>query len=304
MNTVLYYIMYALLGLVALLPLRVLYVFSNIVYFILFYVVRYRRNVTRKNLDETFPNKTPAERLEIEQKFYRNFADYIFETIKLLHISDKQISQRMRFENTELIDSLLEQGKSIVVYFSHCGNWEWAPSITLHTSAGPDIVYTQVYRPLRNKVFDRLMLKVRSRFGSVSIPKSQTLRRLIHYKNDGKLTVNGFMSDQKQSHGDPTVVTTFLGRPTAFISGTETLARKLKFAAVYWDMQKPARGHYKLVAHLLDDGTYATPRGRLTLDYAAMLEKTIQRQPSIWLWTHKRWKYPIVLSQDEQQQID
>lgn len=147
MDKFLYYIMYALLKVVALLPLGVLYVFADIVYLVLFHVVRYRRHVVTKNLAETFTDMTPQQRLEIEKKFYRNFADYIFETIKLLHISDKEMSRRMVFENVGLIDDLLDSGKSIVIYFSHCGNWEWAPSVTLHTKNSPGIVYTRSTAP-------------------------------------------------------------------------------------------------------------------------------------------------------------
>jgi len=280
-------------------PLAVLYVFADMIYLLLFYVVRYRRSVTEKNLAECFPSMTGAQRGEIERRFYRNFADYIVETVKLLHMSDAEMSRRMTFENIGLIDKLTSEGRSIVVYFSHCGNWEWAPSVTLHAHCDYNLAYCQVYRPLRNRVFDRLMLKVRSRFGSVSITKSTVLRQLIRYKSQGIRTVTGFMSDQKQSHGDPSVVTTLFGRPTAFISGTETLARKLGFAAIYWDMYKVSRGHYRIVCRLLDDGAYGSMPGQLTRDYARMLENTVLRDPSIWLWTHKRWKYPVVISADE-----
>ena len=146
----------------ALLPLGALYVISDGVALLLRHVVRYRRKVVRKNLAESFPDKSAAELRDIERRFYRNFADYIFETVKLLHISDKEMSRRMVFENIELVDRLLGEGRSIAVYFSHCGNWEWAPSITLHTAFPPDhgAVYGQVYRPLRNHRFDALMLRL------------------------------------------------------------------------------------------------------------------------------------------------
>ena len=105
------------------------------------------------------------------------------------------------------------------------------------------------------------------------------------------------MSDQKPSHGDPTYVTMFLNRPTAFITGTETLATRMGMAAVYWDMEKISRGHYRIVTRLLDDGSHQAPRGELTQNYALLLETTIRRNPSIWLWTHKRWKNKVTLEQ-------
>lgn len=289
-------ILYWLLKPLAILPLSLLYVFSDIVFFFLYHIIRYRRRVVEDNLRKTFTDKNDEERRTIARQFYRNFADYIFETIKLLHISDREISRRMVFDDTSVLDDLAANGTSVAVYFSHCGNWEWAPSITLHSHPeGVDVDYCQIYRPLVNAAFDSLMLRVRSRFGSISIAKSNTLRKLLELKREGKVTVTGFMSDQKPSHGDPTLPLMFLGRPTAFITGTETLARKLKMGAIYWDMYKESRGHYRIVTRLIASNVAETEQGSVTRTYASMLEKTILRNPSIWLWTHKRWKKPVMI---------
>lgn len=277
------------------LPLKVMYALSDIAFVLVYYVARYRRRVVDDNLAQCFPDIDQKARAAIRRQFYRNFCDTFVEAVKLLHISDKEICQRMQFENTALIDKLLSQGKSVAVYFSHCGNWEWAPSVTLHTTHHQGVEYCQVYRPLRNHAFDSLMLRIRSRFGSLSFAKATVFRDLVHLKRDNILTVTGFMSDQKPSHNDPTVVTMFLNRPTAFISGTETLARRIGLAAIYWDMEKTARGHYRITCRLLDDGTHAGEPGTLTRNYAAMLQDTITRNPAIWLWTHKRWKIPVTM---------
>lgn len=288
-------ILIAILSAFAHLPLRVMYVLADIAFVVIYHMVRYRRRVVDDNLAQCFPDMDQKARAAIRRQFYRNFCDTFVEAVKLLHISDKEICQRMQFENTALIDELLSQGKSVAVYFSHCGNWEWAPSVTLHTTHHQGVEYCQVYRPLRNHAFDALMLRIRSRFGSLSFAKATVFRDLVHLKRDNVLTVTGFMSDQKPSHNDPTVVTMFLNRPTAFISGTETLARRMGLAAIYWDMEKTARGHYRITCRLLDDGTHAGEPGTLTRNYAAMLQDTITRNPAIWLWSHKRWKIPVTM---------
>ncbi len=292
METVLYYLLRPL----AFLPLKCLYLLSDFIYFVLYYIIRYRKREVDDNLRQCFPDVTAERRRAVSRLFYRNFADYIFETIKLFHISDREIKRRMVFENTEAIDRFVAQGRSVAVYFSHCGNWEWAPSITLHSHTdGVRTAFCQVYRPLKNKAFDGLMLRLRSRFGSVSLPKSTVLRRLIALRRDGFVTVTGVMSDQKPSHGDPTLPLLFLGRPTAFITGTEELARRMKMAAVYWDMYKDSRGYYRIVTRVIADDVSETAPGDVTRVYASMLQQTIQRNPSIWLWTHKRWKIPVTL---------
>ena len=297
MNDLGYRITLALLYALALLPMRVLYVLSDFLYLVVYHVARYRRKLVRENLAACFPDRNETDRRDIEKKFYRNFTDYIVETVKLLHISDAEIKRRMQFENIELIDRLTAEGRSVVIYFSHCGNWEWATSMTLHVRHDADshVEYCQVYRPLRSEITDRLMLRLRSRFGSLSFPKSSVLRDLIKLRRNGVTSVTGFMSDQKPSHGDPTVVTTLLNRPTAMISGTETLARKLDMAVIYWAMEKPGRGRYRLTCRLICENPAEMTEHSITLSYAAMLQETIERNPSIWLWTHNRWKYPVQL---------
>ncbi len=280
----------------AYLPMGVLYVFSDITYIIIYYIARYRRHIVRRNIDACFVDRDIEWRRKIERDFYRNFTDQLFETIKLLHIPDEEISRRVTFDGLEQLDEITASGRDVVLYFAHCGNWEWAPSMTLHMHPSVPVNFCQVYRPLRSQATDWLMLKVRSRFGSYSFPKASVMRDLIRLRRDGVRSVTGFMSDQKPSHNDPTVVTTFLGRPTAFISGTETLARRMNMATAYWDMEKTSRGHYHLTCRVIETPSDAE-FGTTTRIYANLLEKTILRNPAIWLWSHNRWKNPVKINQ-------
>ncbi len=285
----------------ACLPLSVLYGLSTVTAVVLHRVVRYRRRVVRSNLEAAFPDKSQAERRDIERRFYHNFTDNFVETLKLLHITDEEMARRMEFVNTDIIDSLMDQGKSIVVYFGHFFNWEWAPSISLHTRHKPSdkVAFAQIYRPLRSQAFDGLMLGIRSRFGSESIDKKVALRRLLQYRREGRVSITGFMSDQHPSHGDPGLVTTFMEQPTAIITGTETLARRLGMALIYWDMERLGRGRYRITTRHIADDAASLPEGEATRRYAQMLETTIRRDPSIWLWSHKRWKHKVTLPDNE-----
>lgn len=285
----------------ACLPLSVLYGLSTVTAVVLHRIVRYRRRVVRSNLEAAFPDKSQAERRDIERRFYHNFTDNFVETLKLLHITDEEMARRMEFVNTDIIDSIMDQGKSIVVYFGHFFNWEWAPSISLHTCHKPSdkVAFAQIYRPLRSEAFDGLMLGIRSRFGSESIDKKVALRRLLQYRREGRVSITGFMSDQHPSHGDPGLVTTFMEQPTAIITGTETLARRLGMALIYWDMERLGRGRYRITTRHIADDAASLPEGEATRRYAQMLETTIRRDPSIWLWSHKRWKHKVTLPDNE-----
>ncbi len=289
----------ALLWTLSRMPFRVLYFLSDVMCFVTHRVARYRLKVVRGNLADTFPGKSRAELRRIEKEFYLNLTDYFVETVKLNHISDSEVLKRFKFEDVDVVDRLLASDKSIVCYFAHCFNWEWATSITLWSRYRDDarVEFSQVYRPLKNKWFDAYFLRLRSRFGSVSYQKRSVLRDLLRLRRDGPLAVCGFMSDQKPSHGDPTHPMLFLGRPTAMITGTETLARKLGMAAVYMDMYKLSRGHYKIKMRLLADDASVLEPMELTERYAGVLQHTIERNPAIWLWSHKRWRNPVVLPQ-------
>lgn len=289
--------LYPIYSAAARLPWGFLYALADIAAPMLRLAVRYRRKTVRRNLDMAYPELTVKERRRIERQFYRNLADDFVETLKLLHITDDEMRHRMEFRNTELIDRLMEEGRSIVVYFGHFFNWEWAPSVSLHTARKPSdkTVFAQIYRRLRDKKFDALMLRLRSRFHSESIEKSRSLRRLMTMKRDGTVSITGFMSDQHPSHGDPGYITTLMGIPTAIISGTESLARRLDMSVIYWDMEKTSRGHYRITSRLIAERPDELAEGEITAAYARMLETTIRRDPALWLWSHKRWKRPVKL---------
>lgn len=271
------------------------YFLADILYFLIYRLGRYRLRTVRDNLRRAFPTRGEKELREIERRFYRNFADSVVETLRLRWISDREMMRRMEFVNTAEIDRLMASGKSIVVYFAHTFNWEWAPSVSLHTRLKPsaDVVFAQIYRPLKSEFFNNMMLRLRARFHSESFPKASALRCLLKLRKRGAVSITGFMSDQHPSHGDHGHLTTLLGIPTLMITGTETLGRKLGMAAVYWDMEKTSRGHYRITTVPIADDLSTVPEGEATERYTRLLEQTILRDPAIWLWSHKRWKHPI-----------
>lgn len=282
------------------LPLRVLYGLADLLYGVI-RIAGYRRKVVVANLKASFPEMSEKEIDRTARQFFRNFADYIVETIKLLHISDEEMRRRMTFSNVEIIDEAVAQGRPVVCYFSHTGNWEWAPSVILWSrfKAHEEVEFCQIYRPLRNEWFDRLMLQIRGRFGAVSLPKRRSFLDLLRYRKNGIPTVTGFMSDQKPSHGDVLHIVEFLNHPTAMITGTETVCRRLDAVPVYWEMSKPSRGHYHIDVRPMKPGETGS-QYPLTDLYAKMLEANIRRDPSLWLWSHKRWKIPVDPSMEGQ----
>ncbi len=277
----------ALLWLLSKLPFCVLYAVADFIAFIAYRVVKYRVKVVRRNLEDSFPEKTAEELRSIEAKFYSHLSDYFVETIKLPAMTAKQMKRRMRFENTELIDRLFAQGKSMIIYTSHFGNWEWITSVAEWCQT-KDAVYAHVYKPLRNKWFDNYFLRIRGVYNH-SIPMQSVLRQLVEWRKEGVLSITGFLSDQCPRRISEKVVVDFLGRPTAFIAGTEEIARKFKMPVLYFDTRCEARGYYVSRITLLSEDASLEQKGRLTEKYAQYLESSIRTTPEAYLWSHNRW---------------
>ncbi|MCW1734872.1 lysophospholipid acyltransferase family protein [Anaerorudis cellulosivorans] len=284
-----YYLLYGISYLHALLPLSVLYVLSDALYFFLYYIARYRRKVVRKNLTNAFPFKGKVEIEKIEKDFYRFLCDYYVETIKLLHISDEEVKQRMRFDNPELLNELAKNGNSCFMSLGHYGNWEYVPSVGFYLS--PEIVQGQIYKQLHNSVFDRFFLKIRSRFSPKCIEMGEAFRTIVKNRNEGRSMLIGFINDQRPPRYYDQYWTTFLNQDTLVLTGMERIAAKFGFAVVYLDMQRVKRGYYRGTFSVITlDASKEEPYA-VTEKYMRELEKTILRDPAYWLWSHNRWKF-------------
>ncbi len=272
----------------ALLPLSILYIFSDILYVIIYRCGKYRLNIVRQNLRRAFPDAGEKTLKETEQKFYHHFCDNIVETIKLLHISNRELEKRIQVNNSKLVQSLIEQNKSAILFLGHYGNWEWVPAITLTYS--PSIISGQIYRPLKDLAFNRLMLKIRSRFRTISIPQKRAFRTLLRIKKEQKIFVVGFIADQRPNSTTLHHWIQFFHQDTAYASGGEEIGNRIEAEYLYLDIEKIKRGHYKMtfreIIPLQDNQEYPYTR-----QYLKMLEQSILREPAYWLWTHRRWLF-------------
>ncbi|MCQ2197541.1 MAG: lysophospholipid acyltransferase family protein [Bacteroidaceae bacterium] len=286
---VIYYLLYAIVYVHSLLPLWFLYGLSNLLYLLIYKVVGYRKKLVRKHLADCFPEKDEKERSRIEHAFYHWFCDYIYETIKLTSMSKKQMQCRVTYHNLEYFNKLMKEKRNVVLYLGHYCNWEWVTSIGLHVPEGT--MGGQVYHPLENKAFNALMLKVRSSMGPESISMINILRHIIKVRKEGKNCVIGFISDQVPLFPATRYWTDFLNhKDTLVITGTEQIAKSCDFACVYLDISRPKRGYYDINIVPMTETPKAHADWEITEMYFRLFEKTIQRNPEYWLWTHNRWK--------------
>ena len=283
-----YHILFFLLYLLSLLPMRLLYLLSDCLFFPLFHIVKYRRKVVEKQLDECFPEKSMQERRAIERQFYHFFCDYLVEVIKLFSISKKEMMRRMKFVGIEQVREELKDKKFCFLYLGHYCNWEYIASLSYWL---PEIHCGQIYHRIYNQAFDELFLKLRGQFGGESILMKDTLRRILTLRNQEKKVMIGFIADQLPKWENMHHWTTFLNHDTSFFIGAERIAKQVDAALYYVDVERVKRGYYYQVRfRLMTLHPKEFPDYELTDQYARLLEESICRQPAYWLWTHKRWK--------------
>lgn len=284
----LYYIVFAVWYVFSLLPLRIHYVLSDLLFWLLYGVVGYRKAVIRKNLRESFPEKSEEELRKIARGYYHFFCDYIVETIKMMTISKENIRRRLTFKGTELVDEIVESGQSCAVYLGHLCNWEWVTSLPLWVT--PKAQCGQIYHPLENKEFDRLFLYSRQRFGATCIAMQDTLREIVNYRSKNQPVVIGYISDQVPFWTNIHHWVDFLHHDTPVLTGTERIAKKVNHAVFFLDVHRVRRGYYEAEFKLMTREPQKKDDFEITDIYFKLLEESIRRAPEFWLWSHNRWK--------------
>ncbi len=282
-----YYLVYSTFSLIAMLPFRVLYLISDMLYVIVYKLVRYRRKVVRKNLRNSFPTKGSKELLVIEKEFYRHFCDYFVETIKTLRITDEEIRERMVFENLDIIEELTKDGNSCLLSLGHYGNWEWVPSIVMHLPER--IKLGMVYKRLSSKDFDDLFLRIRARFGPKAIEMKSIYRTIVRNRNEGVTMLLGFLNDQRPRKHANEYWLEFMNQDTLAQTGMERIASQMGFSVAYLDIVKIKRGYFKCSVSAITSNASKEEEYFVTDLYTKKLEQTINNNPAYYLWTHNKW---------------
>ena len=265
--------------------MRVLYLFSDIIAFFLYYVFRYRKKVVMANLLQALPAKTDKEREGIAKKFYRNFVDNWAETLKLLSISKRLMNKRVT-GNFEVFHQLYATGKAVQVNLGHFFNWE---IMTLHAGINQPYTFLTVYFPQNNRIMNRLVLYVRGRWGNPLLPSSDMARAIIPWRKKQYLIALG--ADQRPAIPDNAYWLNFLNKPAGFVKGPEKYARGQGIPVVMMTTTRKKRGYYHFDYFLLCADPKKLPEGELIRQYVRHLEENIQLQPDLYLWSHKRWKH-------------
>ena len=266
-------------------PFWMLYLISDFLSFLLYKVLRYRRKIIMLNLKKSFPEKSQQELEQIAKKYYKNLADISVEWFKGFSLSEKQLFQRYKIVNPELITDYLNEKKSIIIIGSHYCNWEWGA-----LSFGLQFKQRAIgfYKPLKNRYTDKYIRIKRAAWGMHLISIKDTYRAFINNLNFPSIYF--MISDQSPSNMDKAIWVNFLNQDTPCLHGPELYARKMNYALIYGDAQRIKRGYYTITLSLIESQPRETTPTEITKKMMAKLESIIIQKPENWLWSHKRWK--------------
>ena len=287
MQLLAYILIYPFLWLVSILPFRLLYAFSDVLYLLIYHVFGYRTKTVKENLNLVFPDKSEEEKERITKAFYHHLCDMILESIKSMTISDSDMKKRFVFTNVEEIHKLEKINKSIVLMCGHYGSWEWIFVLQEYVNHKG----YAVYKRLANKYFDRLAKRIRAKYNSDLITTKETIPTLTKTKERGELTINGFVSDQSPLVNKAYHWNEFMGIKVPIHTGAEMLAKKLDMAVVFFGVKRIKRGYYETTFKTICINPNEYKNYEITDIFNKLVEAQINEAPEYYLWTHKRWKH-------------
>lgn len=287
MQLLAYIIVYPFLWLISLLPFRILYIISDVVFLFVYYVFGYRRKVVTNNIKMALPNKTDKEVANIRKKFYRHLCDMLVEAIKSITVSEKEIIKRYVFTNLEDLHELENEKRSVVLMMGHYGSWEWIFILQKHVN----YIGYAVYKQLSNKYFDKLVKRIRARYNSYLITTKETFPTLIKAKRNKELTFNGFVFDQSPKLDKAVYWQNFMGIKVPVHVGAEILAKRLDMTTLFLKVKKVKRGYYEATFTDIIRNPKAYKDFDITDISLKRVEEQIHEAPEFYLWTHKRWKH-------------
>ena len=268
------------------LPLRILYILSDILAFLLWHVINYRKELVLSNLTNSFPDKSPREIKALAREYYKHMSDILFETIKSLTISPEELRRRVTFTNMEILEEYKAQNTSVFLHTMHWGNWEL---LLLSGCVQLPYIIDTVYKPLSHKRFDEMIFKSRSRFGGRPMAMKDTMREILKRKED--LRAYALCADQAPDPRSKKYWGKIFNQDTAFYYGPELLPKFTKFPVVFIATERIRRGYYKAEIQKFAEPPYAKDSHELMEKYIAKVEEMVRRDPAAWLWSHNRWKH-------------
>jgi len=286
MHLLAYLLVYPIVWFISILPFRIFYFFSDLVYVLVYHIIGYRKAVVTENLTLAFPEKSEKEIKTIRKKFYKHLCDLFLEMTKTMAMSEKEMLKRFKYTNPEFIQDL-ETRKSVAVMTSHYANWEWTVILQHHVQSQ----CFAIYKRIRNPYFDKLAQRVRAKFNSKLVTSKNSIPLILSNKRNNVASIYGFASDQSPKLNKAFHWQNFMGHNIPVFTGAEMLAKKCDLAVCYLNTVKVKRGYYEATFIPITENPKDFENYQITDKFLELVEKQIRETPEYYLWTHKRWKH-------------
>ncbi len=287
MNFIVFIIVYPVIWLISILPFRVLYIISDGIYFLIYYIFGYRKKVVLDNLNLAFPNNSLSENKKLRKQFYHHFVDVFMEMIKSFTASKETVYKHYKFTNIDFFTDLYKDGKSVVLMGSHYANWEWIMSLDSFVDYKGYAAYTKVNNPY----FNSKTLNSRAKFGTHLIQTSKIISEMQQNQKNKVQAMYGLLSDQSPQLKKTFYWTEFLGVKVPVHTGAEMLAKRYDMNVVFMEVKKVKRGYYETTFSLITNDASSIPDYQITDMFLAKAEKQIRTEPAYYFWTHRRFKH-------------
>ncbi|NNT72733.1 lipid A biosynthesis acyltransferase [Flavobacterium sp. IMCC34852] len=287
MQLLVFLLLYPIIWFMSKMPFRVLYLISDLVYILVYYLIGYRKKIVGQNLAAALPHLSDKERKAIERKSYRHLCDMFLEMMKTMSISEGEMNKRFQFTNIEALTVMEKQGKSIAVLMAHYASYEWAISLNNFSN----LTGYAIYKRVGNVYFDKLVKDIRLKFKAQLITTRETIPTIEKNHLENRLGLYGFASDQSPQLSKTHHWGTFLGIETPIHTGAEMLAKRFDMNVIFLKVKKVKRGYYEATLETMFDHPKEVPNYQISDEFLRRVEKQIYEAPEYYLWTHKRWKH-------------
>lgn len=287
MQFIVFAITYPIIWVLSRLPMRILYIKSDIFFFLIYHVIGYRKTVVLENLKLAFPNKPEQELLRIRKKFFKHLMDLLMESVKAFSISEKEILKRYTYKNPELVNKYAKEGRNIALVGAHQANWEWSTSLALVLN----IDVLGAYTKLNNKYFEKAVRKSREKFGVIGYKTSDMIKGMKQRFSKKEKGAYILLSDQSPQPHKTYYWREFFNIKVPVHTGAEMLSKRFDLVVINYVAKKVKRGHYEVEFQLITDQPKEFENYQVTDRYTELTEKNILEQPEFYLWSHKRFKH-------------
>ena len=287
MQFLIFIITYPFIWMLSLLPMKVLYILSDFLFFIFYYIIGYRKKIVLKNLQLSFPEKGIEELKSIRRIFFKHFTDIFIESIKAFTITEKTIKKRYKYTNPELINQLYDKGQSIALMGAHLANWEWSISIPLFVK----ITCFGAYTKIGNKYYDKTVKSSRIKFGFIGYKTTETIKSITRNFDNGIQGLYLLLSDQSPQIHKTHYWRNFMGVKVPIHTGAEMIAKKFNMAVVNYSVKKVKRGYFEVTFETITEHPNEYKDYKITDKYLTITERNIYEQPEYYLWSHNRFKH-------------